>query len=211
MKKTTLIAVMTVLGSGVAFAQPDKEGRNTAFFLWDYTKGTFGFHLPEGALYNDKISIRNDKDVEIRSEHVTPDMLRSGQYTLLINSLQAGDYTIALSRHNQLLHSFKFSNKEQYATEKAKGINTDNKAAAHPSSFSFNPNGGIFTVGTGEQMPAGTRLEVFNDQNKLIAQTEVSNEMISMKQYTIKAGQLENGAYSLNIGGRRFGRISVSQ
>jgi len=160
---------------------------------------------------NDKISIRDDKNVEIKSETITPDMVRAGKYTLLINSLQSGDYTIALTRDNQVLHSFRFANKEQDIAGKAQDATAHDKTSVHRSSFSFNPNGGTFTVGTAEQLPAGTRLEVVDDQNKLIAQTEVDEQMIQAKKYTIKAGQLENGAYSLNIGGRKFGSISVTQ
>ncbi len=210
MKKIFFIAGMMLLGSVWASAQNKTMGKAPDNFLWDFTTGTFGFYLPPNAALHDKISIRNDKNVEVKSVTVNDVLLRSGKYTMPINSLSAGDYTIAVLHNDQVLYSFLFGNKEQAVAKTHQDQMAPYQTVVQGNSFSVNPNTGMLVIVTAKEINEGSLLEVFNQEEQLIAKTTVSRDMIEKKQYSVKAGPLENGDYSIRIGGRKFGRVAVN-
>lgn len=211
MKKIFFIAGMMLFGAVWTPAQDKTTEKSPDNFLWDFTTGTFGFYLPQDAVLHDKVSIKNNKGVEVKSVTINDALLRSGKYTMPINSLSAGDYTIAVIHNDEVLYSFLFGNKEKAVAKTHQELATLSKTAAADNSFSVNPNTGMFVIATATKINEGTLLEVFNRQEQLIAKTTVGQEMIEKKQYSIKAGPLENGAYSIKIGGQNFGRVAVNR
>jgi hypothetical protein len=75
----------------------------------------------------------------------------------------------------------------------------------------FNHISKEFVVVSDINFTEGTKIEIFDDKDNLVATSDVTKEMITAKEYVIKAPQIKSGKFAVSVDGVKFGIVAFAE
>lgn len=211
MKKNILNGLLLICMSTPCFAQTTTANKGADAFEIDQHGKTFGFRLPENAGINDMIFFTHDNGILVKKVEINRDILNSGRYVFDNTMLPPGSYIISVSDGTKIKYSFKYTNKPKINTVTIKDSKLMSTSFTGSKALKFNHISKEFAVVSDISFTEGTKIEIFDDKDGLVASSDVTKEMIASKEYFIKVPQLKNGTYAVSIDGVKFGTVAFAE
>jgi hypothetical protein len=186
------------------------NGKADAFEI-DQRAKTFSFRLPESVSINDMIFFTRDNGILVKKVEITREILNSARYTFDAGMLPPGNYIITVAGGSKIKYSFKYTNKPSIKTVTIKDSKLMTTSFTGSKALKFNSVSREFAVASDIKFTEGTKIEVFDDKDSLVATSDVTKEMIAAKEYFIKVPQIKNGRYAVSVDGVKFGTVAFAE
>lgn len=211
MKKNIINGLLLICMSTPCFAQTIQANGNADAFEIDQRAKTFGFRLPESAGINDMIFFTQDNGILIKKVEITREILNDARYIFDTGMLPPGNYIISVANGSKIKYSFKYTNKPKINTVTIKDSKLMSTSVTGSKALRFNHISKEFVVFSDINFTEGTKIEVFDDKDNIVATSDVTKEMITAKEYVIKVPQIKSGKFAVSVDGVKFGTVAFAE